>query len=252
MTILRAGVTKKMEFFCRDYVTSTVSKKQNIRMEVYREQSIIIGILYVLVFIAGVFSVSNIVDSPDYLTKSAFNSNHINRAAIVQLLMAVFYIAIMILFFPILKNYNKELAIGFLSLRILAVVFTIIGAILLFSILKLSQEYINIPDLDSTRYSMAGSQLRYYRDLTNHVGMIVSLCLGSIVLYVILFQSGLIPPWISIWGIIGALIAISASILIMANQLEIKNTTYLILNIPIALQEIVFAIWLIFKGLKVI
>jgi len=219
-------------------------------MNTYREISIVVGVLYILGFVAGIVSIAPVVDNSDYLAKSAVNSNQINTAAYFQFLMAFFYIGIAIILFPLLKIYNERLAIGFLSFRIIAVLFVLIGTIILLLILKLSQEYVKMSPSDSSYYHVIGNLLKTARDLVNHVGMIIMLCIGGIMLYIIMIQSGLIPMWISVWGLLGSSIAIIASVLVMTKFLEILTPTYMILNIPIVLQEIVFAVWLIVKGFK--
>jgi hypothetical protein len=149
-----------------------------------------------------------------------------------------------------LKIYNERLAIGFLSFRIIAALLTLIGTIILLLILKLSQEYVKEGSTGASYYNMIGNLLKTSRDLVNHVGMIIMLSIGGIMLYIIMIQSGLIPMWISVWGLFGSSIAILASFLVMIKYIEILTPTYMILNLPIALQEIVFAIWLIVKGFK--
>jgi hypothetical protein len=103
--------------------------------------------------------------------------------------MALFYSAIVIILYPILESYNRELAIGFLSFRVVAIVFVIVGTILLFSILKVSQKHLKHANSEKSSYVKTGNKLKYYRDVINHGGMIVSLCLGNIALYIVLLQS---------------------------------------------------------------
>ena len=219
-------------------------------MDTYRGISVVVGALYIFGFISGILSIAHAVDDSDYLTKSALNSNQINKAACFQFLMAVFYIGIAIVLYPILKIHNERLAVGFLSFRIIAVLFILIGTIILLLILKLSQEYVKMGSSDSSYFNMLGNLLKTGRDLVNHVAMIIMLCMGGIMLYIIMILSGLIPMWLSVWGLFGSSIAILASILVMIKYIKVLNRTYIILNIPIALQEIVFAVWLIVKGFQ--
>lgn len=212
--------------------------------------SIIIGVLYILIFIAGILSVSKAADDPDYLVKSAQNPKQIHRAATFQFLMAIFYTGIAILLYPLLRAYNEELAVGFLVSRIIAVFFVLIGTITFLLILKLSRDFSEAGSSGSLHYHVIGDLLRTARDLFNHVGMIIALCLGGIMLYTVLIQSGLIPVWLSVWGIVGSVIALLASILVGMKFIRIISPVYLILNVPIALQELVFAAWLIFRGLE--
>jgi len=198
----------------------------------------------------GILSIAHAVDDSDYLTKSALNSNKIYKAACFQFLMAILYIGIVIVLYPILKVYNERLAVGFLSSRIIAVIFVLFGTITLLLILRLSQDFVKVNSSNSLYYNVIGDLLKTARDLVNHVGMIIVLCIGGIMLYIIMIQSELIPTWLSVWGILGSVIAILASVLILLKYIQILSPTYLILNIPIALQEIVFAVWLILKGFK--
>jgi len=66
--------------------------------------------------------------------------------------------------------------------------------------------------------------------------------IGALFIYSVFYQSKLIPRWLSIWGLIGALSYITCPLFAMFS-LDIK-----ILMAPLALQEMVMAVWLIVKG----
>ena len=53
------------------------------------------------------------------------------------------------------------------------------------------------------------------------------------------------PKWILIWGISAAFLAIAASILVLFKKVNVLSKTYLVLNLPIAFQELTFAVFLI-------
>ena len=67
--------------------------------------------------------------------------------------------------------------------------------------------------------------------------------LTALILNYLLYQSELIPRWLSGWGLIGATLLLAAGLL---EIFGINLTDFI--NLPIALQEMVFAIWLIVKG----
>jgi hypothetical protein len=224
--------------------------KIEVMIDPYREISIIAGALYLLVFVAGILSIARTVDKSDYLTEPALHSKQVYKAACFQFLMALFYTGIAVVLYPMLTLYNETLALGFLSFRIIAALFTAIGTIVLILIVKLSQEYIKAGTSNTVYYQVIGSLLKTSRDLINHVVMIIMLCIANILLYATLLQSDLIPMWLSVWGIVGSSIAIMASILVMIRSIDVLTTMYVTLNAPIALQEIVFAIWLIVVGFK--
>lgn len=217
-------------------------------MEPIRKKSIIAGSLYLVGFIAGILSIASAVDSPEYLIKTAAHVNQTLFSALFQFVMIIAYIGIAINLYPIVKKFNESLALGFLSFRIIGTVFLLIGVIFLLLILTVSQEFVRTESSDLPTFQLIGGLLQTGRDYVNHVAMIVSLNIGGILLYVSLFQSRLIPKWLSVWGIIGALLAILASFLVMFGFIDIITSGYLTLNVPIASQELIFAFWLIVKG----
>ncbi len=219
-----------------------------LKMISYRRITIVAGVLYIIGMLAGILSVVPAIDAADYLIKAAENVNQVIIGAVFHFIMSIAYIGVAITLFPILKEYNKSLALGFLSFRIIATVFLIMGVISLLLLLNLSHQYVKAAPSDLVFFQAVGELLRSGRDLSNHVAMIISLNIGGIMFYILLFQARLIPKWLSAWGLIGAILAIVASLLVMFKIVEIITPFYIALNVPLALQELVLAIWLIFKG----
>jgi len=140
------------------------------------------------------------------------------------------------------------LALGFLSFRIIAAVLNIIGFISLLMLLSLSQEFVREGTPDSSYYQTLGNILRSGRDFVNHIAMILTLSVGSLMFYFSLYQTKLIPRWLSLWGLLGTIFTSSASILIMFHIIDIITAIYIGLNFPLVLLEMVLAIYLIIKG----
>ncbi len=208
----------------------------------------IAGVLFIIGTVAGILSVAPSIDAPDYLIKASANENQVIIGAIFQFIMTVAYLGIAITLYPILKKYNESLAIGFVCFRIIAAVFIIIGVISLLLLLTLSQEFVKAGTPDSSYFQTLGGLLRTGRDLVNHVAMILALSIGGLMFYFLLYQTKLVPRWLSGWGLVGTILTISASLLLMFRLIEIMSTNYLFLNLPMALQEMVLAVWLIVKG----
>ena len=217
-------------------------------MDSNRKITIIAGALFITGTIAGILSVAPAIDTPDYLIKASANANQVVLGAVFQFIMAVVYIGIAITLYPVLRKYNENLALGFLNFRIIAAVFIIIGVISLLLLLALSQEFMKAGTTDPSYFHILGSLLRTGRDLVNHVAMILALSVGGLMFYFLLYQAKLVPRWLSVWGLVGTKLAIIASLLVMFHIIDIITTVYMVLFLPIALQEMVLAIWLIAKG----
>lgn len=65
---------------------------------------------------------------------------------------------------------------------------------------------------------------------------------GALILYLVLFQSELAPRWLSVWGLIGA------SLLLAMGLLRLFGKPVVFLAIPLILNELALAVWLIFVG----
>ena len=217
-------------------------------MDLVKHKTRFAGLLLIVGMIAGIFSVAPAIDSTEYLKEATANSNQVVIASVFQFVMSLTYIGVAILLYPIIKKFGNSLAIGFLSLRIIATTLVIFGTILLLSILALSQEHIRYSPLTYSDLEVLGNVLKAVRDYVNHIFMILILCAGNIMFYILLIKSKLIPRWISVWGLIGAVLSVIASFLVLFRVVEIITPEYLILNVPTALLELILGIWLIFKG----
>lgn len=206
------------------------------------------GLLILAGMVTGLFSVSPAVDATNYLTAAAKSPSQVILAAVFQLAMSLTYIGVAILLYPNIKRFGSTLSIGFLSCRIIAASLSITGTILLLSILALSREYLSNPSHPHIALEALGNVLKITRDYINHVFMVIVLCTGNLLCYRLLFQSRLFPRWLSVWGMAGAFLSVSASVLLLHQQVDVISYEYLALNAPTAIQEVVLGIWLIVKG----
>jgi hypothetical protein len=213
-----------------------------------RKAAAVAGWLYVLGFVTGILSVAYAVDAPDYLLKAAANANEVMTAAFFHLMMAPAYVGIAIALYPVLRQYHPHLAFGFASFRVIAGGFIILGVVFLLLILTLSQEFVRVGATEAAYFETLGVLLQTGRDLVNHIAMILAVSLSGVMYYAMLYQTRLVPRWLSGWGLVGNTLTIFATLLVMFRLIGIITTSYLVLNFPMALQEMVLAVWLIAKG----
>jgi hypothetical protein len=213
-----------------------------------RKRTIIAGVLYIIGSISGLLSIAPAVDASDYLLKASANANQVLLEALFQYIWSIAYAGIAITLYPILRKHMESLATGFLSFRIIAAVLNIIGFIILLLLLSLSQEFVKAGTPDSSYYQILGDLLRSGRDFVNHIAMILTSSIGGLMFYFLLYQTKLIPRWLSLWGLIGTLSTVFASLLIMFDKIDIITTTYFVLFLPLIILEMVLAVWFIVKG----
>ena len=66
--------------------------------------------------------------------------------------------------------------------------------------------------------------------------------------YYVFYRSRLVPRWLSGWGLVGAALMLVATVYSGFTQDFGFTTVTTVLSIPIGLQEMVLAVWLIVKG----
>lgn len=205
------------------------------------------GVLLIAGLITGICSVVPVIDGADYLVKASTNENQVLIGAFSQLFMIVAYVGIPILMYPLLSKHHKGLALGSVAFGIIAGVFIILGVIILLLLLTVSHEFAKIGTLHVSYFQTLGGLLREGRDLVNHVATTLAFVLAMFLFNYIFYQTRLVPRWLSVWGLIGSTLSIVASLLFMIRFIGL-DTTYMVLNIPIAFQQLALAIWLIMKG----
>jgi hypothetical protein len=211
----------------------------------------IAGFLILLGMLVGIFSIVPSVESEHFLEEVYSNRNQVLIGAVFQFLLVPIYIGFSLVLYQVLRDSDKTLSIGFVGFRMMAGVFQFIGMMLLPIFIFLSQEYLTSTTSDQIYYETTGEILKLFRDLTNHIGVMVTTGLGNVLLYVIFFRGKHIPRILSIWGLVGNVLIILASFFILFQLIEVVSNEYVIITIPLVLQEVVLAIWLIVKGLKI-
>jgi len=222
------------------------------KLEYYRKIAIIVGLLFIIAtaapIISGIFlgTITDVVggiSDPDYLINAYRNENQVIIGVILFLIMAVAVASIAIAIYPILKKQNEILALGYVGARIGEGIFFSINAVTILTLLTLGKEFVQTGAPDASYYQTLGNLLLAAGDWAYLLGFGLFFTISALVLNFVLYKSKLVPVWLSMWGFVGGALIILYYILQPLNINLVE-----ILFLPIAIQEMVFAIWLIFKG----
>ena len=220
-------------------------------MDTNRKTAIIVGVLFIIGTVAGILSVvftSSILNAPDYLMKVSANENKIIIGALFVLVMGFALAMVPVMMFPIFKKHNEALALGYVVFRgALETVTYIASVICWLFLLILSQEYVKAGAPDASHFQTLGALLLKGNDSINTI-LVIVFSLGALMLYYLFYQSKLIPRWISGWGFIAILLHLVTGFLILFHLQSPFSTINIVMNLPIFLQEMVMAVWLIGKG----
>ena len=215
-----------------------------------RKTAAIVGVLFVMAlvtFLIGEALYEPILGSPDYLDKAYPNRVIVIIGILFEFVSALEVVLIPVLLFPILKKHNEVLALGYVSFRLFEAVLLSVAQIYKLSLVGLSQGYLNSGGVDASYLQNIGNSIQSVIYWVDHAGLIylVVFVIGTLILNTALYQSKLIPRWLSIWGLISAVAILAASVMATFDIFLVLAT---ILVIPIAFQEQAMAIWLIVKG----
>jgi hypothetical protein len=168
-------------------------------------------------------------------------------AVIFETILALSLIGYGIMLFPILKKHFEGLAMAYVSILIVEVVMVIIGSVCMLLMLTMGQDYAT-GTLEVADSRSMGALLMAMREWSGLFGGLVFFGLGSMTLNYILYRSEIVPRWLSTWGLVGDVgILIYGTMGLFGTDTNAFDTTSL-LAVPIAVQEMVFASWLIIKG----
>ena len=122
----------------------------------------------------------------------------------------------------------------------------VVAVLATLAFLPLSREFAAAGAPDASHFQTGGIVLQSTSDLALALGQSV-FAIGAVMLYYLLFQSRLVPRWLSLWGLVGAPLFLVASLSFLWTG-DPNSTLATMLFVPIVLQEMVMAVWLIVKG----
>ena len=225
-------------------------------MNTYRMNAVMTGVLY---FLGTVFGVSGgliggevltslISGKPlvgvDMLSLVAANSSWITGGAFFTIMMGISLVAMTVFLYPIFRKDSKELAMGMVLFRgALEGTWYFMTALGFLALVALGNEYI-ATGADSAALQSMGNVLYQFQDRLGAVGPIFML-IGATCLYLSFYRTRLIPRWLSIWGLIAVVFYMASSLL---KFFQIDTGIGFYLEMVMAPQEMVMAVWLIVKG----
>ena len=206
------------------------------------------GILFIVATVADVVGAGlsrSLLDEPTYPTDLSAHTTRVAAGAFLEIVAALACAGIAVALYPVLRRQSLGLALGSVVFRTIEAVMYLAGVACLLSVLALSRRVVG-GEVVAGR-SIGDSLLDLHRQLS--LMGVFAFCVGAFLYYVVFYRSELVPRWLSGWGLIAIVLAFVACVLALFTQNEI--TTYTIMMLPIAAQEMVLAVWLIVKGFDV-
>jgi hypothetical protein len=221
-------------------------------MNTSRKTAIIVGVLFIIatlfLFVGEAFY-RPVLLSPDYLETAYPNSTIATLGILLEFACVLAIPLIPVFLFPILRKHNEAMALGYFGFRFLEAVLFVLAQINKLSLISVSQGYLIDADTNASYFQNVGSTIQSW-NFWSFSFYLLFFTVGALMLYSTLYQSKLVPRWISVWGLIAAALLLAGTVLEM---LELFSNfpvggRELIYAAPIAVNEMVLAVWLIIKG----
>jgi hypothetical protein len=205
------------------------------------------GVLFIAATAASLTATAllgSLVKGSAALSTVALHHDRMLTAALFQLVAAFTSAAIAISLYPVLRRYAAATALGAVAFRTVEGVFYALSAVGTMILVSLSgQPSANAPAQGSA------DLVRDLRDAAGCVG-VLAFYTGATLYYLVFYRSRLIPRWLSVWGLAGTALGLVAGLLVLFQSIAALSGTQVVLNLPIAVQEMALAVWLIVKGLS--
>ena len=216
-----------------------------------RTIAVVAGVLFIIATIGGLAStafLTPILSAPDYLARISANENQVLLGALFQFIGGAACPAIAIALYPVLRRHNEGLALGSVGFRLIEGALYVIIVICLLLLVTLSQESVKAGAPASSAFQIPGMLLMAAREWLGPVGAVLTFGLGALMYYWVFYRSRLVPRWLSAWGLVAVTSVMVSGLLVMLGLVEVFSPPQLVLALPILVQEMVMAVWLITKG----
>ncbi len=207
-------------------------------MNMNKRYGLIVGVMFILATVAGSIGMTKILplSQPAALQNIAEYASSAKTGGILMMVMGIACASVAVWIYPMIKTHRPGLAVASVAFR------AIEGALFMASAMFL------MPLGTLIQNASEASLMSVLFDSIKNIAAI-AFCIGAFMYYLAFWQLRVVPRWLSGWG----LIAITMHA--VANHLMLRGADPfallgVVLNLPIALQEMVLAVWLIVKGFQ--
>jgi hypothetical protein len=208
------------------------------------------GWLWIITFVTSIptrfILYAPILDQPNYVT----GAGDVARAtlatgAVLELILIIANVGTAVVPYSIHRRHHEVGAVAYVAARIIECVFIGIGILSILAIVTLRQ------DAPSDATAALGQGLEAVYEWSFRIGPGFFVGVGNgLILGWLMYTSGLVPPRLAMFGLIGGPLVILAGILVIFDVIETGSPVDGLMTIPEAFWELSLGIYLIVKGFR--
>lgn len=174
----------------------------------------------------------------DFLTTGGPHAQLVT-GALLEVTLALAIVAIAALLLPILRGAGAGWAVLYTAIRTIEGLLVLIGA---------TSALVMTSLIGSGGPATLGSAVLHPRERAYHLATVLVFAASAVVLNALLLRGTRVPRWLAWWGLAGGCLLLLRGVLELYGPLP--GAAEAVGAVPIGVQEMVFAGWLIVKGFR--
>lgn len=225
-----------------DIMNSQINSPAATGMSPMRKTALIAGIIYLITFVSiPTLSLYAPVRAIDYISGFA-PTTPVIIGCILEIIVALGCIGTAVVLYPVLKKQNEASARGFVASRTLEAATIFVGVAFLLTLTTLKKANLG-HDADVTGYALATLYERIFL-----IGQSFMPAVNDLLLGFLLYQSRLVPRFLSLIGIFGSFALIAGDVAVLFDVLEQRAPLTALFALGVAVFEFTLGVWLVVKG----
>lgn len=220
-------------------------------MSLDQKRARVFGVLYLITFVTSIPAAllyRPVLDDPVGYIASAGHDKRILFGALLELLLIVANIGTAVVIFPILRRHNEELALGYVTARMIESTFILVGIVSVLGVITLRNQVAGASE-GTVAYTLAA-----IKDWTFLLGpgWVVGWGNGLILGY-LMYRTGLVPQRLAWLGLVGGPLIIITGTAIMFGGNHPSGTLHAlqgVATIPEFLWELSLGVYCMVWGFR--
>ena len=218
-----------------------------------RRTASIVGWLFVVTYVTAIaakFGFYPPLFEDGYVT-GAGEDTRVLWGALNELILIIANIGTAVFLFSVLKRVHENLALAFVTARVMESVFIAVGILTTLTIVTMRQDYAGAKGSESDGLSTVGDALVALQEWTFNLGpgFVVGVGNGLILGY-LMYRSGLVPRGLAMLGLVGGSLICLSGAAIVLGYIEPGSAWHNIAVVPEFFWELGLGVYLIVKGFK--
>ena len=219
-----------------------------VRPDSLRRTASVVGWAFVITYVTSIaakFAFYPPMYDGNYIT-SGHADTQLLWGAFSEMLLIIANICSAVALFSLLRRRYENLALGFVTARVMESVFIAVGILCLLTLVTMRQD-----DAGATGLAAVGDALVAMQQWTFNLGPAFVVGVGNgIILGYLMYRTGLVPRGMAVLGLVGGPLLCISGAAVVLGLIEAGSTWQSVATIPEFFWELSLGIYLIVKGFK--